>query len=260
MGKPGLNRPVRNVGGGKMGPMTETAPSPPPAEPTPFTFAGVRRGFLISQPLAVGALLYGATFGILALSNGLSVVEAVVMSLTVYSGSAQTAAVGAISTGAGIYATVATVVLLNARYVLYGAALRPWLGGTRPFRAYAALYLLGDGNWVVSMKARAAGEADAGFVLGSGFAMFFPWMTGTLVGALTGGWIPNPKALALDFFLVAFCMAMMTSMLRARPNYASAGAALVAALVTDRFFSSGWPIVAAGVAGILVAYCRKPRA
>lgn len=226
--------------------------------PTTFTRAGVRRGFITSQPLAIGSLMYGITFGILALGSGLSVVEAVFMSLTVYSGSAQTAAVGAISAGAGIYATVATVVLLNARYVLYGAALRPWLSGTTTTKAYSALYLLGDGNWVVCMKARTAGESDAGFVLGSGLAMFFPWMAGTLVGALTGGWIPNPRALALDFFLVAFCAAMMVGILRAKPNYVAATAALVAALLTDRFFSGGWPIVAAGMAGILTAYCRKP--
>ena len=243
----------------KIAAMTETSSQVAQAQSTTFTSVGVRRGFITSQPLALGSLMYGMTFGILALGSGLSVVEAVFMSLTIYSGSAQTAAVGAISVGAGIYATVATVVLLNARYVLYGATLRPWLSGTTTFKAYSALYLLGDGNWVVCMKARAAGESDAGFVLGSGLAMFFPWMAGTLVGALTGGWIPNPRALALDFFLVAFCAAMMAGMLRARPNYLAATAALVAALLADRFFSAGWPIVAAGATGILTAYCCKPR-
>ncbi len=225
---------------------------------TPFTRAGIRRGFIAGQPLAIGALVYGITFGVLALGSGLSVVEAVLMSATVYSGSAQIAAVGAMTSGAGIFATVVTVMLLNARYVLYGAAMRPWLAGTTPFKAYASLYVLGDGNWVVTMRAHEAGESDAGFMLGSGLAMFFPWTAGTLVGALTGGWIPNPKALALDFFLVAFCAAMMTGMIRAKPNYVAAAAALAAALLCDRYLSGGWPIVAAGVAGMVVAYCQKP--
>ena len=238
--------------------MTEPDTQATPPQPTTFTFAGVRRGFIASQPLAVGSLLYGTTFGVLALGSGLSIVEALVMSLTLYSGTGQIAAVGAITAGAGIYATVAAVLLLNARYVLYGAALRPWLSGATPLQAYTTLYLLGDGNWVIAMKARAQGESNAGFVLGSGLAMFFPWMAGTLVGALAGGWIPNPKVLALDFFLVAFCAAMLAGMWRAKPNYLAAAAALVAALVADRFLPAGWPIVAAGVAGILVAYARKP--
>ena len=227
-------------------------------EPTPFTFAGVRRAFITAQPLAIGAVVYGITFGILALGSGLSLVDAMVMSLTLYSGTAQTATVGAISAGAGIYATVATIVLLNARYVLYGAAIRPWLSGATPLKAYLSLYFLGDANWVVAMKARESGERDAGFVLGSGLAMFFPWMAGTLVGAIAGGWIPNPKALALDFFLVAFCAALMVTMVGAKANVLSVVAALVAALAVDRFISGGWPIVAAGVAGILVAYFQTP--
>lgn len=238
--------------------MTETDSDRATPVPTIFTSAGVRRGFLAAQPLSVGALVYGITFGILALSNGLSVMEAMVMSLTVYSGAAQTAAVGAISAGAGIYATVATVVLLNARYVLYGAALRPWLSATTPFKAYASLHLIGDSNWVISMRARAAGESDAGFVLGSGLAMFSPWMAGTLIGAVTGGWIPNPYTLGLDFFLVAFCGARMAGMFQTGASYPSAAAALVGALAIDHFFSGGWPIVAAGLVGILVAYCQKP--
>jgi 4-azaleucine resistance transporter AzlC len=238
--------------------MTETPASAAPAPSTPFTAAGAWRGFVVTQPLAIGGLIYGVTFGILALGNGLSLAEAMVMSLTVYSGSGQIAAVGAMNAGAGLFATVATVVLLNARYVLYGAALRPWLGGIAPLKAYSMLYLVGDANWVVNMRAREEGERDAGFVLGSGLALFFPWMAGTLIGALTGGWIPDSKALALDFFLVGFCAAMMVGIFRGKTNYLSAVAALMAALLADRFLSGGWPIVAAGVAGMLVAYVQAP--
>ena len=101
----------------------ETAPQPR----TVFTRDGVRRGFVAAQPLAIGVLVYGLTFGLLAFGSGLSITDAVLMSATVYSGSAQTAAVGALATGAGLLATVSTVLLLNARYLLYGATLRPWL-------------------------------------------------------------------------------------------------------------------------------------
>lgn len=241
-----------------MAQMTEIPAGAAPAESTPFTAAGAWRGFVVTQAFALGGLVYGMTFGILALGNGLSLVEAMFMSLTVFSGSGQIAAVGAMNAGAGLYATVATVVLLNARYVLYGAALRPWLGGIAPLKAYSLLYLVGDANWVANMRAREEGERDAGFVLGSGLALFFPWMAGTLIGALTGGWIPQPKALALDFFLIGFCAAMVVGIFRGKPNYLSAAVALAAALLADRFLSGGWPIVAAGVAGILVAYGQAP--
>ena len=62
---------------------------------TAFAWAGVRRGFVGAQPLAVAVLVYGITFGLLAFSTGLFVVDATLMSVFVYSGSAQTVAVSA---------------------------------------------------------------------------------------------------------------------------------------------------------------------
>ena len=218
----------------------------------------MRRGFIAAQPLTIGVAIYGMAFGMLALGSGLSLAEAVLMSLTVYSGSAQTAAVGALASGAGLGAIAVTVGLLNARYILYGAALRPWLGGVAPWRAYGTLYFLGDANWVLAMRAREAGEVDAGYVFGSSVALFLPWAAGSLAGGLAGGWVPDPRALALDFFLVAFCAAMLVGMLRTATSPWPAVAALVAALVADRWLPAGWAIVAAGVAGMLTAAWRTP--
>jgi predicted branched-subunit amino acid permease len=222
-----------------------------------FTREGIRRGFLAALPLGVGVFAYGITFGVLAVDAGLSLAEALVMSATVYSGSAQVAAVAGISAGAGLVASVATVLLLNARYVLYGAALRPWLGQATPVQAYASLYILGDGNWVLSMSAHAHGEDDAGFVLGSGLAAFLPWLAGTLAGASSAAWITDPRLFGLDFFLVAFCAAMGIGLFRSRADWWPVAAAFVAALAADRLAPSGWTIVAAGLAGALIAYVRQ---
>jgi len=221
-----------------------------------FTAAGLKRGYIAAQPLALGVLVYGVTFGLLARNAGLSIIEAVLMSATVYSGSAQTATVSGIAAGAGIGASVVTILMLNGRYLLYGAALRPWLGQASTMQAYSSLYLLGDGNWVLSMKAHAAGESDTAFVFGSGVAMFLPWLGGTLLGSLANEWIADPKLLGLDFLLVAFCTAMGVGLIKARHDSLPVGAAVVAAVIVDRFASSSWTIVAAGLAGAFTAFVR----
>lgn len=225
-----------------------------------FSSAGVRRGFVRAQGLAVGVFGYALAFGLLASDAGLSVLEAVVMSATVYSGSAQVATVGGLATGAGLLASVVTVLMLNARYLLYGASLRPWLGAATPGQAYASLYLLGDGNWLLSMKAHADGETDAGFVFGSGVVMFAPWIAGTLLGSLAGNWIAQPKVLALDFLLVAFCMAMAVDMLKSRAALWPAAAALATALLLDFAAPSGWTIVITGIVGAAVGYAHHREA
>jgi predicted branched-subunit amino acid permease len=239
--------------------MTDPVSAPSPRG-SRFTRAGLRRGFVAGQPLAIGVFVYAATFGVLAGEGGLSLLEAMLMSATVFSGSAQVAALGGMATGAGVLASVLTVLLLNSRYMLYGAALRPWLGGVPASRAYTTLYFVGDASWVMSMKAHADGEADAAFVLGAGAASFLPWIAGTAAGVLAGNWAGDPRQFGLDFLLAAFCAAMAIGLFRRHAALLPAGVALGVSLAVDRLAPSGWTVVAAGVAGGLAAFLRPPAA
>lgn len=221
----------------------------------------MRRGFVAAQPIAFGTFVYGATFGLLALGVGRTALEALAMSVGIYSGSAQTVALGLLATGASLATTVATVLLVNARYVLYGASLRPWLAGLGAARCYGMLFVLGDGNWLLATQARERGEEDAGFVLGSGLACYFAWLLGTLAGSGAGRSVPRPEALGLDFLLVAFCAAMMMAMIRSRAQRLTAlvaAVALAAALAADRLLGPGWAVLLAGLAGVVTAYaCHR---
>jgi predicted branched-subunit amino acid permease len=228
---------------------------------TVFTRRGIRRGFVEAQSFGVGVFLYGIAFGLLAREINLSVMEALLMSGIVYSGSAQIAAVssfgaGALPSGGAVFAILLTILMLNARYLLYGAALRPWLGQANGLQAYGSLAILGDGNWLLSMKAHEAGENDAGYILGSGLAGFIPWVGGTLVGVWTASLLANPAALGMDFMLVAFSAAMGVSMLRGRGDFVILISAAVTALVADRVFPGPWTIVLAGLAGAMTAFLR----
>ncbi|MGL4634631.1 MAG: AzlC family ABC transporter permease [Beijerinckiaceae bacterium] len=231
---------------------------------TIFTLSGIRRGFVAAQSFGIGVFLYGVAFGLLAREINLSVLEALLMSGIVYSGSAQIAAISSfgpagLPTGSAVFAILLTILMLNARYMLYGAALRPWLGQANGWQAYSSLAILGDGNWLMSMKAHEAGEGDAGYVLGSGLAGFVPWVGGTLAGVWTASLLANPAALGMDFMLVAFSAAMGVSMLRGRSDFVILISAAVTALVADRLFPGPWTIVLAGLAGAVTAFVRyKP--
>jgi predicted branched-subunit amino acid permease len=230
------------------------------------TWDGVKRGFLRAQPMALGVFVYGLAFGLLAREAGFLLAEALATSTFVYSGSAQLAAASAVmATGidgggaSGIGAIVAAILLLNARYLLYSAALWPWLSHTPSRFVYPTLFVLGDGQWVLSMAAYNDGERDAGFVLGSGLASFLPWLLGTLAGATAGGLLADPKALGLDFLLVAFSAAMGIGMARAKLPWANLLSAALAAAIVDRLAPGGWTIVAAGLAGGSAAFfAHKP--
>jgi len=220
----------------------------------PFTAAGFRRGVRAGVPLGISILVYGMAFGLIAAQASFGLVQAVVTSAAIYSGSAQLAAVNLIQSGEATLATLAAAILvINARYVLFGAALRPWLGQTTPLRAYGSLMLVGDANWMVVMKAIDGGETDRAYLAGTGVPMFVAWLSGTALGVGAVSVLPAPQVLGLDLMLPAFAAAMMTAMVKVPlalvPVFVGAGAALGTAMVAG----PSWGIIGAGLAGGAIA-------
>ncbi len=231
---------------------------------TPFTLAGMWRGVRDALPLAVSVLIYGMIFGLLAKTAQLSMAEAMLMSSFVFSGSAQMVAVnameaGRIPLGTAMFATAATILLLNARYLLYGAAIRPWLGAVSATKAYGTLAVLGDGNWILSMKAAEQGEKDAAYIFGSGAAMFVPWLVGTALGLMAGGIAADPRALGLDFMLVAFSAALAVGLMKSRGDIAVILVATATAVAADKALPPGFAVISAAAAGGVVAWLRFGR-
>lgn len=220
----------------------------------PFTRDGFRRGLRDGLPLGVSIFAYGLGFGLVAAQAGFGVSKAVATSAAIYSGSAQLAAVNLLQTGqATLWALFATILVINARYILFGAALQPWLWQAGPLRAYGSLLLLGDANWMQTMRAIRTGEEDRAYLAGTGTPMLLGWLAGTALGAGAVSILPTPEALGFDLMLPAFATAMTTAMVKARsdllPVVIGAGAALAIAPV----LGPGPAIIAAGLAGGLVA-------
>jgi predicted branched-subunit amino acid permease len=224
-----------------------------------FTGAGVRRGFLSGQPLSPGAFVYGMVFGVLASERGLAWFQAILMSILVYSGSAQLAVLQGWSESPAIAPIVATIFVINARYLLFGASVQPWLASASRPQALGTLFVLGDGNWALSMREYRAGYRDAGFIMGSGLAMFAPWLLGTLTGHMLGRSVPNPAVFGLDFMLVAFAASIGIAGWRGRSDLWPAIAAVLVALALHRWLPGGWYIVGAGLVAGLVGAARHER-
>ena len=228
-------------------------------QPVRFTRDGVWRGFVLAQPLAPGVAVYGLVFGALAGERGLSWLQAMLMSVFVYSGSAQLAALQVWSSSSAVLALVVTVLAINARYVLYGASIQPWLSQVPRSKALGTLFLLGDGSWALAMREHAAGYRDAGFILGSGLAGFIPWVAGTLAGQLLASEMPDPRAWGLDFMLPAFAAAIGIALWRGRADLAPLACAVAVALPMQLWAPSGWTVVLAGLAAGVAGAMRHGR-
>src|SRR5262245_29468962 len=118
-----------------------------PGEGATFTWAGVRAGSAGAGAVAASVFAYGLAFGVLAHQHGLPLAAAVLMSGTVYAGSAQIVALQVWAAPVPLIAVWIAALAINARYVLMGAALRPWFAALTRLRAYGSLFVMGDGNW-----------------------------------------------------------------------------------------------------------------
>lgn len=218
-----------------------------------FSHDGFRRGVRDGLPLGLSIFAYGLGFGLVAAQAGFGVAKAVATSAAIYSGSAQLAAVNLLQTGeATLWALLATILVINARYLLFGAALQPWLWSAGPLRAYGSLLLLGDANWMQTMRAIRAGEEDRAYLPGTGAPMLVGWLAGTALGAGTVSILPSPEALGLDLMLAAFAAAMTTAMVKARADLVPVAVGAGVALAIASFAGPGPAIIGAGLAGGLV--------
>ena len=119
----------------------------------PFGMAGFRRGLRVGLAMALPILVYGLAFGIVAAQADMGAGMAMAFSASVFSGSAQLAAVSVMQAGnATLWAVAATVLVMNARYLLFGATIQPWLS-----QAGLAFLGMSDPN-----------QASWGAMLGSG--------------------------------------------------------------------------------------------
>lgn len=220
----------------------------------PFTLDGFRRGFRDGLPLGLSIFAYGLGFGLVAAQAGFGMAKAVATSAAIYSGSAQLAAVNLLQSGqATLWALFATILVINARYILFGAALQPWLWQAGPGRAYASLLLLGDANWMQTMRAIRAGEEDRAYLPGTGAPMLAGWLLGTALGAGAVSILPRSEALGLDLMLACFATAMAAAMVKTRADLVPVVVGAGAALAIAKGFGPGPAIIGAGLAGGLVA-------
>lgn len=216
----------------------------------PALVAGARA----AAPLAVAVGLFGISFGVLARAAGMGRLAPIVMSATVFAGSAQFAAASILDGGGGVAAAVTAATLLNARYAPIGLTVAPHLGGGR-WRRFLASQLVVDESWAVG---RTADGYDVGRILGAGATLYAAWLVGTVAGVFGGGLFSDPEALGLDAAFPALFLALLAPQLRHAPAVVAAvtGAAVAIALVP--LAPAGVPVIAATL-GVVAGLGRHDR-
>lgn len=179
--------------------------------------AGVRA----VAPVLLGIAPFGLVAGAAAVDVGLPVSGAVALSVVVFAGASQLAAIGLLAQGAPAVVIVLTALVINARLVMYSASLAPYVRGERlEWRALAA-YLLTDQAYALSVTRFATDDVPRRwFYLGTAVPLWVVWQVCTVAGALAGARIPESVPLA--FAVPLTFLALLVPAVKDRPTAAAA--------------------------------------
>jgi branched chain amino acid efflux pump len=201
--------------------------------------------------IAASAIAFGFVYGLAAQRAGLSPLDVVAMSVVVFAGAAQFAAIGYITGGLAWPAIVLLTALLNARHLLYSAALAPWLRDVPPLRRAVMAHLLTDEAFALSLAhfTRIGRTDERGYWIAGIGSDFIPWILATLAGVLIGQEIPSPERFGLDIVFPAAMVGLAAGLISGRREVVAAIAGAVLGVVVGLLVSPSLGIIAGGLLG-----------
>ncbi|MGE0153434.1 MAG: AzlC family ABC transporter permease [Reyranellaceae bacterium] len=225
-----------------------SAPPPgdtPPAPPSP---SACRRGLIKVSPMLVGTALFG-------LATGAAVAQAPVqehvlfaMPLVIYSGAGQLAYAQLVALGAPFLSMLATLVLINLRYLIYATIVGSW---PRPRSLLVRIFgpfLISENSFALALDEKL--EDRFGVVLGSGLALCVVWVSTCTVGALLSSQLPPLKhAYAIPAIVLA---PILVGLIKDRQRLAIAALAFAFGVALAALPYRLGPLFAGVVATILV--------
>ena len=240
-------------------------PKTPPMVDAAPPLSTERRKAVLKQSWSVGLAtgLYGVSFGALSVAAGLSIWQTQALSALMFTGGSQFAFVGIVGAGglAAAPAAIATATMLSIRNGLYALSTRHFLapddGRLHPARQAAAAQLTIDESSAVGLAQPEPAASRLGF-WHTGIAVFLFWNLMTLVGALAGSVIGDPKTYGLDGAAVAAFLALLWSRLRDAEARVTAAVAAVLAFAAVPFLPVGVPVLFAALAAVFFGL-RTPR-
>ncbi|MDX2163780.1 MAG: AzlC family ABC transporter permease [bacterium] len=242
--------------------MTSIPLAEPPSTPAPATRSReFWAGFRDTIPLVVGAVPFGIIFGALAVTNGLSPLAAIGMSLFVFAGSSQFIGSNLYGAGAALPLIVLTTFVVNVRHALYSATLAPYV------RNLPHVWLVPLGFWltdetfvIVARHYQEPGDVryKHWYYFGSAIFMYVNWNVCTLIGIIAGQSIPDPARLGLDFALIVTFIGMVIPSITTRPILASVIAASIAALIFNPL-PNNLGLMVAAIIGVIVGVVVENR-
>ncbi len=211
------------------------------------------QGVKSALPIILGYIPIGFAFGVLAVQQGLSILEIGCMSILVYAGSAQFIGAAMIASGTTTASIVMTTFLVNLRHLLMSASYSPYLKHiASPIQALIAYGITDETYAVGIVHAEETTHANtkpvsANFFLGLHITSQASWVVSTVLGGVLGNLIPDPARWGIDFALSAMFIGLLLMQIKDKKDILVAVCAGGLSLLLATGTSGHWNIIIAAL-------------
>jgi len=219
---------------------------------TTLELSDVWGGFKQLMPISLFVVIFGLAFGLAAAQTGLSEASSLTMSALVFAGASQFAVLEQWGDQVPLIPLVITVFAVNARHLLMGATLFPWVRDLPLAKRYGVMFVVSDANWAMSMQAFSRGEPGLGLLLGGGIALWAAWLLGSWLGLHFGNEIHDPVSLGLDMVMGCFLLAMVVGGQKNLRMFVVWSVAACSSLLAYRYLPPNSHVVVGALAGGLL--------
>jgi predicted branched-subunit amino acid permease len=232
--------------------------APPPIWRHPEFARGARE----MRDVALGIGAWGLVAGIAMAKSGLGAALAIAMSLFVFAGSAQLAALPLMVQGAPLWVILATAFCVNLRFVIFSAGWRPYLEPLSRPRRLLVTYFTVDFTYVTFMRRfpkPAAMSDQLAYVAGSAAVSWSAWQGMTIIGVVLADIIPSRWGLGFAGSLAL--LGITATLLVDRATWIAAtvaGCAAFAAFALPFHLDIVVAIAAAMAVGVLIDHLAPP--
>ena len=190
-----------------------------------------REGVKEGVPMAFGVAAWGLVAGVAMVKSGMGVPLAILMSVIVYAGSAQIAAVPLIAAGAPMWVVWATTLCVSLRFLAFSFHYRPYFIHLPRGKRVAFSFLMGDTGFALFIRRfpePLPGPRYQDYFLGNAVTTFGVWQASIITGIVMGSGIPPEWS--LGFAGTMALLALTCTQLRTPVTWAAAAVASCAAV------------------------------
>lgn len=215
-----------------------------------------REAFPVTVPVLFGYIAIGIPFGLILVKAGYPWFLAPFMSVLMYAGAGQYIAIGLFAAGVPLGGLLVTMLLVNIRHIVYGLSLIGKFRAVGLWKPYL-IFSLTDETYALLTGVEPPANLEPGPFFGS-IALLnqLYWVTGSVIGALAGAWLPVSFA-GVDFALTALFMVLLLDRLRADRDLIPVGIGIGCAIIALLTFGKANMLIAALAGGVgLLALVR----